>query len=166
MQSKLRVVIVGAGIAGLSFAAYLRKYPQFSVVVYERRGAKYKESSAAIGLRSNGISIAKQLGISREEIRAVIGTGYRTYNIHEEEMSKSDVSPGPDADGALWFVFRQDLKDALVKKVTSMEGEGEPIKIIQNGHVVKVDPEAGIVELSDGKTIEADLIVGTLGDWL
>lgn len=105
-NSRLRVVIIGAGIAGLSAAAFLRKCPQYDITVYERRGEDFKESSAALGVRSNGISILKQLEVNRDEIQAVVGAGYRTYNVQEKEMSKSELGYGPDGDGTLWFVFR------------------------------------------------------------
>lgn len=159
-QSKLRIAVIGGGIAGLSAAAFLRKYPQFSITVYERREADFKESSAAIGIRSNGISVAKQLGISKEEIQAVVGAGYRTYNLQEEEMSKSLVGSGPDGDGALWFVFRQDFKDALLQRVTSEEGEWQSVKVLYGSHIVRVEPEAGVMEFADGSLVEADLIIG------
>lgn len=158
--SRLRVAIIGGGIAGLSAAAFLRKHPQFSITVYERRDAGFLENSAAIGMRTNGISIVKQLGIGREEIRGVVGAGYRTYNIQEEEMSRSLVGEGPDGEGSLWFVFRQDLKDALLQRVTAEEGEGEPIKVLYESRVVGVDPEAGIVRFADGTSVETDLIIG------
>jgi salicylate hydroxylase len=156
----LSVAIIGSGIAGLSAAAILRKYPQFSITVYERRQADFKESSAAIGIRTNGISIVKQLGISREEICAVVGAGYRTYNLQEEEMSKSLVGDGPDGDGALWFVFRQDFKDALLDRVTGENGEGKPINVLYGTHVVRVEPEIGVVGFADGTSLKADLIIG------
>jgi salicylate hydroxylase len=159
-QSALNVAIIGSGVAGLSAAAILRKYPQFSITIYERRHADFKESSAALGLRTNGISVLKNLGISREEIRAVVGAGYRTYNLQEEQMSESQVGDGPDGDGALWFVFRQDLKNALMDRVTKDDSEGRPIKVLYDTHIVGVEAKAGTVELADGTIIEADLIIG------
>ncbi|KAJ5511535.1 Monooxygenase FAD-binding [Penicillium expansum] len=161
--SKLRVVIIGAGIAGLSAAAFFRKCPQYDITVHERRGKDFKECSAALGVRINGISILKQLGINRNEIRAVMGAGYRTYNTQEEEMSKSQLGRGPDGDGTLWFVFRQDLKDVLLQRVTSEVGEGNPIKVLYGSCIVGVDPEAGVVEFEDGTSIIADLIIGADG---
>lgn len=75
-------------------------------------------------------------------------------------MSKSWVGDGPDGDGALWFVFRQDFKDALLRRVIDEGGEGEPIKVLYGSHVVRVDPEAGVVEFADRAAVEADLIIG------
>jgi len=159
---KLRVVVIGAGIGGLAAAAFLRKHPQYSVTVYERRGADFKESSAAFGMRVNGISIAKQLGITKEEIRTVVSAGYRTYNTKEELMSKSRLDePGPDGEGALWLQFRQDFKNALLRRVTDEEGEGEPIRVLYGSQVTSVDPESGVVSFADGTTVKADLVIGT-----
>ncbi|KAJ5984995.1 hypothetical protein N7499_008752 [Penicillium canescens] len=160
---KLRVAIIGSGIAGLSAAAFLRKNRHFNIIVYERRDADSQETSAAFGLGANGISIVKQLGIDREEIRGVVGAGYRTFNIHEKEISKSRVGYGQDGDSGLWLVYRQDLKDALLRRVTSGDGDGEAIKILYGCHIVNVDPEAGVVEFADGTSVEADLIIGADG---
>ncbi|KAJ6086370.1 hypothetical protein N7486_010651 [Penicillium sp. IBT 16267x] len=160
---KLRVAIIGGGIAGLSAAAFLRKYHQYSITVYERRGADSKESSAALGLGINGISAIKQLGINRKEIRGVVGAGWQTYNIREEEISKARVGDGQDGDDGLWLVYRQDLKDALLRRVKSEDGEGPPVRVLYDKHVVDVNPEAGVVEFADGTAVEADLIIGADG---
>ena len=157
---KLHVAIIGGGIAGLSAAAFLRKNRHCNIIVYERRDANSQETSAALGLGANGISIVKQLGIDRKEIRGVVGAGYRTYNIHEKEISKSRVGDGQDGDCGLWLVYRQDLKDALLRRVTSGDGDGEAIKVLYGCHIVKVDPEAGVIEFADGTAVEADLIIG------
>ncbi|KAJ5937836.1 hypothetical protein N7454_004178 [Penicillium verhagenii] len=160
---KLRVAIIGGGIAGLAAAAFLRKNQDYSITVYERRGPDSRETSAGFGLGVNGISIVKQLGIDREEICGVVNAGYRTYNIHEEEMSKSRIPVGPDGEPSMWLVYRQDLKDALMRRVTGVDGEGEAIEIVYNSHAVSVDPEAGIIAFADGSFVEADLVIGADG---
>ncbi|KAJ5494541.1 hypothetical protein N7463_010628 [Penicillium fimorum] len=159
---KLRVAIIGGGIAGLAAAAFLRKNRHCNITVYERRDADSQETSAGLGLGPNGISIAKQLGIDRKEIHGVVGAGYRTYNIHEKEISKSRISGGQDEDAGLWLVYRQDLKDALLRRVTG-DGDGEAIKVLYGCHIVKVDPETGVVEFEDGTSVEADLVIGADG---
>ncbi|KAF1949165.1 FAD/NAD(P)-binding domain-containing protein [Byssothecium circinans] len=159
---KLSIAIIGAGIVGLATAAFLRKHPRYSVTVYERRNAQLTENSAAIGIRTD-LPIVKQLGISRDEIDAVVCAGYRTYTVHEEQMSKSSVGDGPDGDGAMWLVIRQDLKDALLRRVTCREGDGEPIRIVYGSQVVNVDPDAGLVQFDNGTSAEVDLIIGADG---
>ncbi|KAJ5186703.1 hypothetical protein N7449_011467 [Penicillium cf. viridicatum] len=161
--SKLRVAVIGGGISGLATAAFLRKCPQYSITVYERRGADFKETSATFGLRGSGISIVKQLGITKQEINGIVGAGYRIYNTREELMSKAQLGNGPDGDGDLWFVFRQDLKDALLRRATSEEGKGKPIQIMYGSHIVRVDPEAGRIHFADRASVDVDLIIGADG---
>jgi salicylate hydroxylase len=158
--NKLRIAIIGGGVAGLSAAAFLRKNRHFNIIVYERRDADAQETSAALGLGPNGISVVKQLGIDRKEIRAVVGAGYRTYNIHEKEISKSRIGDGQDEDSGMWLIYRQDLKDALLRRVTCVDGDGEAVKILYGCHIVNVDPEGGVIEFANGTSVEADLIIG------
>lgn len=161
-SGRLRVSIIGGGIAGLSAAAFLRKHAQLSITVYERRDAGFSETSAGIGLMANGVAIAKQLGIDREELRGVKGVGFRTYNIREEEMSRTLVGDGPDGEGALWLMFRQDLRDALLRRVGDEEGVGQPVEMVYGSKVVGVDPEAGIINFADGTSVESDVVIGEL----
>ena len=160
-QRRLRVAVIGGGIAGIPTAVFSWKHQQFSITVYERRDATFVDATAAIGTRTNGILIIKRLGISRQEIQSVLGAGYGTYNLQEEEMSRSEVGDGLDCDGALWFVFRQDLKDALLARVMYKGNEGKPIKVVYGSHVVRDEPEEGFVDFANRSRIEADLIVDT-----
>lgn len=163
--ARLRVAIIGSGIAGLSAAAFLRRNAQLSVTIYERRDAGFQETSAGIGIMKNGISVAKQLGIDREDVRGVVGAGFRTYNIREEEVSRSLVGDGPDGEGAVWFIFRQDLRDALLRMVGDEKGVGQPVKVVYGSRVVGVDPEAGVLDFADGTSVESDLIIGESPDY-
>ncbi|KAJ6014166.1 hypothetical protein N7540_008757 [Penicillium herquei] len=163
IPAKLNIAIVGGGIAGLAAAAFLRKYRQYNVKLYELRGADWEESSAALGLQTNGTSIVEQLGITREEIRGVTGAGYRTYNLQEEQMSKGLVTVRPGGETGFWFVHRQDLKDALLHRVTSEDGEGEPVEVIYDSRIVEINPEAGVLKFSDRSPVEVDLIIGADG---
>lgn len=161
-SGKLRVSIIGGGIAGLSAAAFLRKHAQLSITVYERRDAGFSETSAGIGLMKNGVAVAKQLGIDREEVRGVTGVGFRTYNIREEEVSRSLLGDDPDGEGALWLIFRQDLRDALLRRIGDEIGVEQPVKVAYGSKVVGVDPEAGVIDFADGTSVESDLIIGEL----
>lgn len=159
-SGKLRVSIIGGGIAGLSAAAFLRKHAQLSITVYERRDAGFSETSAGVGLMANGVAVAKQLGIGREDLRGVVAVGFRTYNIREEEMSRTLVGDGPDGQGAVWLMFRQDLRDALLRRVGDEKGGEQPVKMAYGSRVVGVDPETGVIDFADGTSVESDLIIG------
>lgn len=161
-SGRLRVSIIGGGIAGLSAAAFLRKHAQLSITVYERRDAGFSETSAGIGLMKNGVAVAKQLGIDRDEVRGVAGVGFRTYNIREEEVSRSLIGDGPDGEGALWLIFRQDLRDALLRRLGDGKGVEQPVKVLYSSKAVGVDPEAGVIDFADGTSVESDLVIGEL----
>lgn len=157
--SQLRVAIVGGGIAGLSAAGFLRKYPQYSVTVYELRSEDWLETAAALGLQTNGTAIVEQLGITRKDVLGVMGAGYRTYNLKEEQVSKGRVPIRPDGETGFWFTHRQDLKDALFNKATG-EGEGQPAKMVYDSHITEIDAESGILKFSDRPSEQVDLIIG------
>ena len=157
--SPVRVAIVGGGIAGLAAAGFLRKHPNYKVTVYELREEDWWESSAALGLQTNGSSVVEQLGITRKELQGVTGAGYRTYNLKDEQISKGRVVFRPDGETGFWFTHRQDLKDSLQRAATR-EGEGDPAKMVYNARIKEIDAEAGIMKFADGSTVEADLIIG------
>ncbi|KAG8163086.1 hypothetical protein KVR01_007564 [Diaporthe batatas] len=162
-SGRLSVSIIGGGIAGLSAAAFLRKHAQLSITIYERREAGFSETSAGIGVMKNGIAILKQLGIDREEVRGVIAAGWRTYNLQEEEVSTSLAGDGPDGEGNVWAIFRQDLRDALLRIVEDVKGDEQPVKVVYQSRVVGLDPEAGLVQFADGTSVKSDLIIGADG---
>ena len=64
-----QVVIVGAGLGGLTAAAFLQRYGM-DVHVYER-AQKIEEIGAGINLDSNAIRVLLRLGITEEELMKV-----------------------------------------------------------------------------------------------
>lgn len=60
--SKLRIAIVGAGIAGLGAAIALKNHPAIDVQIYEK-AAELKEIGASIALGPNGMRTLERLGV-------------------------------------------------------------------------------------------------------
>jgi salicylate hydroxylase len=58
---RLRVIIAGAGIAGLATAIALRQLPNVDVELYER-SPELKELGASIALSPNVVSSSRSLG--------------------------------------------------------------------------------------------------------
>jgi salicylate hydroxylase len=58
----LQVVIVGAGIAGLTAAIALRKHPLINVTLYDK-ATELKEIGASIALGPNGLRTLERLGL-------------------------------------------------------------------------------------------------------
>lgn len=157
---KIRVAIVGAGIAGLSAALALQRYPQYSISIYERRPADHHESSAGFGIREHGLAVLKKLGVSREEMRGVKATGYRTYDIHGEEKSTALVKRGADGECALWLLVRQDLREALLQRLTSVDGQRGSVQLFFDSNVTSVEPESGTIHFANNTSVTVDLVIG------
>lgn len=59
---KLRIAVVGAGIAGLTAAIALQKHEHIDVHIYERT-AELREIGATIALGPNGLRTLDRLGV-------------------------------------------------------------------------------------------------------
>lgn len=169
----LRVAIIGAGIAGLATAAFLRTLPRVAAVtLYERRpeARARDEPSAALGLWVDGIAAVRDgLGLAAADLAAVVGVGARTLDAAAREVSRAR------APGGVWLMFRADLRDALERCARGEDagggatvgegragaGVGAEVRIEYAKKMVRVDAEKGIVWFEDGMRVEADLVVGS-----
>jgi salicylate hydroxylase len=61
-RERLRIAIVGAGIAGLTAAIALKNHPAIDVQIYEQ-ASKLREIGASIALGPNGLRTLERLGV-------------------------------------------------------------------------------------------------------
>jgi len=61
-HSRLRVAVIGAGIAGLAATIGLQSHPNIEVQIYER-ATKLEEIGASIALGPNGMRTLERLGV-------------------------------------------------------------------------------------------------------
>lgn len=61
-RNKLRIAIIGAGVAGLATAIALESHPAIDVQVYER-ATELREIGASIALGPNGMRTLDRLGV-------------------------------------------------------------------------------------------------------
>lgn len=59
---RLRIVVIGAGIAGLAAAIALKDHPLVDVQIYEK-AAELREIGASIALGPNGMRTLDRLGV-------------------------------------------------------------------------------------------------------
>ena len=62
---KKKIVIVGAGIAGLTLASLLKTNPNFEFVIYEKGEVLNLSEGFGIQLSINGVSILNKIGFNQ-----------------------------------------------------------------------------------------------------
>ncbi|KAJ4287727.1 hypothetical protein N0V90_012431 [Kalmusia sp. IMI 367209] len=159
----LKIIIVGAGIGGLTAAVALRQAGH-EVEIFEK-SAFAAEIGAALMVCPNGTRVLNRLGFSFENARAVILKKISVINGQTlEGQAGMDVSNAEEMFGAkLWAVHRVDLHKELLRLATEEGGVGSPIKLRLSSEVVTATTD-GTITLKDGSIHTADLIVA--GDGL
>jgi salicylate hydroxylase len=182
----LNVIIVGAGIAGLTAGLALRRAGH-RVRIYER-SAMTNEVGAAINVPPNaarpllawGISPAKSRFVTARSI--LIGVG--------ATLDVLSLNPVGDAVAerygrAFYLAHRVDLHDALKRMATGKNGPGEPVVVVlksevvgyvcfeQNAHgwlcyveltdILTQDAEVPSITLSNGEVVTGDVVIAADG---
>ncbi|CBQ73806.1 related to Salicylate hydroxylase [Sporisorium reilianum SRZ2] len=158
-RKKLRILIVGAGIAGLAAGRALRE--DHEVHIFESSSFK-TEVGAAIHTGPNATRILTKWGMDLERLESP-----NCRHIYEYNVSGKLVSHRPlntiDLFGAPWLLnHRISLHKELLHLATSDDAAlpGAPAQLHLGSKVVDVDGEAGVITLADGTTFQGDLIVG------
>ncbi|KAI1102913.1 hypothetical protein F4804DRAFT_311532 [Jackrogersella minutella] len=161
----LRVVIIGAGIGGLSLTQLLRGDPKFSVTVYER-GDRDEAVNSLTGFR---ILLSKEmLAALRAQLLASVSEllekavgiqpprGQHIALLDHKCRVKLGMTPPDFRDASC--VSRWKLRTALLEgldDVIRWKTEFESYEVLRNGNVN--------VNFADGSTTECDLLVGADG---
>ncbi|KAF7561127.1 hypothetical protein G7046_g3003 [Stylonectria norvegica] len=160
----LHVIIVGAGIAGLSAAISLRRAGH-AVDVYERSSMN-NEIGAAINVPPNATRFLTAWGLDPVRWRFV-KSRVMTYNDPKTMEITATVSTpeSPKAIGGadLYYAHRVDLHNALKWMATRPDGLGKPVKIHLKSDVVGYNPLKPSLTLSTGEEICGDVVIGADG---
>ncbi|GKT95757.1 FAD binding domain protein [Colletotrichum tofieldiae] len=143
--NKLRIVVVGGGIAGLAAAAVLRQ--RHEVIVYDRDPASAPERGTGIGLGPNGSKMLKNaFQFSPEDVKATVCSGSRTYD--KEGNLLREITGVTEPFGSEWLLMhRTDLRDQLLRLATGDAAKlgisGPPATVLDGVEVTGVDVDAG-----------------------
>ncbi|KAI1781134.1 hypothetical protein F4818DRAFT_436326 [Hypoxylon cercidicola] len=161
----LRVIIVGAGIAGLCAAVSMRR-AGWEVVIFEK-SAFAAETGAALAVSPNGVRVLQQLGFSFERARACEVTAWDTIDGETfSTLASVDFSKSVQMFGSPGYtVHRVDLHNELLRLATGPSDgsvDGKPADLRLASRVVSATSD-GTVVLEDGSTYTADLVVAADG---
>ncbi|ORY90089.1 hypothetical protein BCR35DRAFT_317057 [Leucosporidium creatinivorum] len=160
-SERLKIIIIGAGIAGLAAATALRAEHQ--VLVLESSRLK-QEVGAAIHLGPNASKIAiERWGMDLTRLNSPEVAWYTEYTQQGEPQIKAQIDTRRDF-GAPWLLnHRVDLHQELRRLATDAEGPGAPATVRTGARVLSVDGDEGTVTLGDGEILKADVLVGADG---
>ncbi|MEU7646382.1 FAD-dependent monooxygenase [Streptomyces huasconensis] len=159
-MSQMRVIVAGAGIAGLAFAAALRR-TGIDCHVYEQTD-RLAEAGAGVQLAPNATRLLRRLGL-RDRLRSVAVTpqaiDMRRWDDGTLLQRTTLGAACHDRFGAPYYtVHRADLHSSLLSLVP-------PAQLHLGARCVAVTQDAGEarLHLSDGTMVAADLVVGADG---
>ncbi|PMD30644.1 FAD binding domain protein [Hyaloscypha variabilis F] len=157
-----KVLIIGAGPAGVSAALHLQQSNNISPVLYEIR-PEPTTLGGAIGIPSNGSRLLDRLGLYEELLtRASSGSDLVIHSVKGHVLGKMDqVGWSKEKTGFGYLrIKRVDLMDVLLK---AAQNAGIPIHYGKRLVGIKETDGGVTATFSDGSSDTADLLLGCDG---
>lgn len=154
----MKILIVGAGIGGLTLAAFLSD----SGIEYEiaERSPDWSNQGYSLSLWNNGRNILRKLGLA--EIFDGSGTRIKHYYVYDGKgrlLRKYDLAHFYAEYGlALNLIKRKDLHDWLFSKIDETR-----VTMGLSVESITQDPDKATVLFTDGRSKQYDLVVGADG---
>ncbi|KAI0453706.1 FAD binding domain protein [Xylaria acuta] len=160
---RLRVAIVGSGIAGLAAARILRE--KHEVTVYERGDPSTTTVGQGIANFPNSTHILRDMGFDYKRVGSVELGGWRTVDKYGKYLHGTDFNMKERYGSPLVSHMRVDVRTELLRLATASPGElgldasATPAVMVWNNGAVDLDAETGRITFEDGSTVEADVVI-------
>ncbi len=154
---RLRVLVVGAGISGLTLSALLRRQGIDPLVI--ERAANFEAAGYSIGLYPIGSRVLHGLGVFDDFMR--VSVDYDSYQLHSgtgEPIKSYDMRGIFDRIGPFRGLRRAEMLEVLRTALGDL-----PIYFEQAPAAIAQDPGGVAVTFGDGAQAHFDLVVGADG---
>ncbi|KAI5362650.1 putative FAD-binding domain, FAD/NAD(P)-binding domain superfamily [Septoria linicola] len=164
-SDKLRIAIVGAGVAGLAAAIALSKHDGIDVQIYER-ATQLQEICASIALGPNGMRTLEKLGVTEALQDDLAFRNLSVYPMIYKHWSTNETVSVDQHKGHVEYrhrtsrFYRAHLQQALISHV-----EPGTIHLSKSFLAVESLPATDEVSVSfsDGTEVKADILLGADG---
>ncbi|OMP85202.1 6-hydroxynicotinate 3-monooxygenase [Diplodia seriata] len=165
----LKVLVVGAGIGGLSAAIALRQQGHHVEIFEKSRLAS--EVGAAVHCAPNCTALLNRMGIYPETFGATVNESVTTRNRgHQPPPHPTHHHPanprGKTARQEYYLVHRIDLHSALKHAAlspTSPSAPGPPATLHTSSPIASISPSTATITFADNTSLSADLVVAADG---
>lgn len=161
-MGSLNIIVVGAGIAGLTTTIALRE--QGHKVTLLEKSSFLQEAGAAIHVSPNCTRQLLRLGLDAKDFGGNSCVGFAQYD--GSGALKKHVDMGillQSFDSPFDLIHRADLHDALKQLALSESRTGPVPELLLGCRINDIDTVAGTVSLGDGRVFCGDIIVGADG---
>ncbi|GAB7323819.1 hypothetical protein MBLNU13_g07265t1 [Cladosporium sp. NU13] len=161
-MAPLNIIIIGAGIAGLSATIALRK--QGHKITLLEKSSFLQEAGAAIHVSPNCTRLLLRLGLDTKKFGGNSCVGFAQYDGSGALKKRVDMRTLLQSfDSPFDLIHRADLHDALKKLALDETGDGPVPELLLGCRIQDLDTAAGTVSLEDKSTFRGDVIIGADG---
>ncbi|GAP86819.1 putative fad binding domain protein [Rosellinia necatrix] len=162
-ETRLRVAVIGSGIAGLAAARILRE--RHNVTVYECGEPSITIGGQGIANFPNSTHILTSMGFDYRRVGSVELWGWKTVDKSGNHLHSIDYNMTERYGSPLVSHMRVDVRAELLRLATAcpedigLDANASPATLVWNNGAIDIDAEAGRITLQDGTVVQADIVI-------